>query len=176
MGLVAGWYHYLSDLLYLDSCVPVTRLYAWPRGPSPLVVEAFALHLKAHPDRQFVKYIPQGLAVGFRIGFSHSSHRLRPKGRNHPSTFANVNIVSDHVRAEVQAVRLVGPLPPALVEYIHVSPIGLVPRGHNTGRWRMIVDLSSPDPNSVNHGIPEDWCSLCYASMAMPQWITAVDP
>ena len=29
----------------------------------------------------------------------------------------------------------------------------------------MIVDLSSPAPNSVNHGIPKDWCSLSYASM-----------
>ena len=50
MGLVAGRYRYLSDLLYLDICVPVTRPYAWPRGLSPLVVEAFVLLLKAHPD------------------------------------------------------------------------------------------------------------------------------
>ena len=76
MGLVAGRYRYLSDVLYLDSCVPVTRPYAWLWGPSPLVVEAFALRLRAHPDREFVKYVLQGLSFGFRIGFIHCSHRL----------------------------------------------------------------------------------------------------
>ena len=165
MGLVAGRYRYLSDLLYMDGCVPETRPYAWPRGPSPLVVEAFALHLRAHPDRQYVKYILQGSSVVFRIGFPHSSHRLQQRGHNHPSSLANVDVVSDQVRAEVQAARLLGPLPSPVVDYVHVSPIGLVPKGHNTGRWRMIVDLSSPGPNSVNHGIPEDRCSLHYASM-----------
>ena len=73
--------------------------------------------------------------------------------------------MSEHVRAEVQVACLVGLLPLAIVKYVHVSPIGLVPKGHSTGRWRMIMDLSSPNPKSVNHGIPEDRCSLCYASM-----------
>ena len=69
------------------------------------------------------------------------------------------------MRVEVQAARLVGPLPLTTAKHVYVGPIGLVPKGHNTGRWRMIVNLSYPDPNSVNHGIPEDWCSLCYASV-----------
>ena len=106
MGLVAGRYRYLPDLLYLDSCVPEPRPYVWPQGPSPLVVEAFAFHLRTHPDRQYVKYILQGLLVGFRIGFSHSAHKLRQRGHNHPSSLANMDVVSDQVRAEVQAARL----------------------------------------------------------------------
>ena len=32
------------------------------------------------------------------------------------------------------------------------SPIGLVPRG-STGKWRLIVDLSSPHDRRVNDGI-----------------------
>ena len=43
--------------------------------------------------------------------------------------------------------------------------MGLVPKGHNTGRWRLIVDLSSPRWASVNDGISEDLCSLRYASL-----------
>ena len=165
MGLVAGSYRYLADLLYLESCTAGTTPYSWPRGPSPLSVEAFARYLRSYPDKQFVSYILQGLSSGFRIGFSHSSHRLRTRGRNHPSSLANATVVSDQIQLELQAGRLVGPLSQAAVTQVHVSPIGLVPKGHDTGRWRMIVDLSSPNPNSVNDGIQEDRCSLHYASM-----------
>ena len=111
-----------------------TRPYAWRPGPSSWVVEAFAFHLRAHLDRQYVKYILQGLLVGFRLDLSHSSHRLRQRGHNHPFSLAKVNVVSDQVRAESQAARLFGPLPSAVARYIHVSPIDLVPKGHSTGR------------------------------------------
>ena len=122
------------------------------------------LHVRDHLGRQYVKYILQGLLVGFRIGFSHSLHRLGQRGHNHPSSSTNMDVVSNKVRAKVQAARLLGPLPSEVVKCVHVSPIGLVPKGHNTARWQMIVNVSSPGPNSVNHGIPEDQCSLRYAS------------
>ena len=37
---------------------------------------------------------------------------------------------------------------------MHVSPIGLVPKGHGGNAWRMIVDLSYPRGRSVNNFIP----------------------
>ena len=160
MGLVVGQYWYLPNLPYWDSCVQETRPYTWPRGPTLLVVEAFAFHLRTHLDRQYVKYILHGLSVGFCIGFSHSAHKIRQRGHNHPSSLANADVVLDQVRAEVQVAHQVGPLLSEVVKRVHVSPIGLVPKGHNTGKRRMIVGLSSPGPNSVNHGISEDWCSL----------------
>ena len=50
-------------------------------------------------------------------------------------------------------------------QHVHVSPIGLVPKGHATGKWRTIVDLSSPTAGSVNDGISAELCSLRYASL-----------
>ena len=50
-------------------------------------------------------------------------------------------------------------------QHVHISPIGLVPKGHTTGKWRVIVDLSSPMGCSVNDGIDADLCSLRYASL-----------
>ena len=41
--------------------------------------------------------------------------------------------------------------------------MGLVPKGHNTCRWRLIVDLSSPRRASVNDGNSKELCSLRYA-------------
>ena len=95
----------------------------------------------------------------------HTGHRLRSRNRNHPSSLANRAVVSRHISTELSAGRLIGPLLQTLHDCVHTSPIGLVPKGHNTGNWGMIVDLSSPDPTSVNYGISKDLYSLCYPSI-----------
>lgn len=50
---------------------------------------------------------------------------------------------------------------------IHVSPFGIIPKKNRTGKWRLIVDLSSPKGRSVNGGIVSDLCSLQYATVDM---------
>ena len=47
-----------------------------------------------------------------------------------------MDVVSDQVKSEVQAARLLVTLPSAFVKYVHVSLICLVPKGHNTSSWR----------------------------------------
>ncbi len=46
--------------------------------------------------------------------------------------------------------------------YVHCSPIWLVPKGRDTGKWQMIVDLSYQPLQSVKNSIN---ASLKYASM-----------
>ena len=41
----------------------------------------------------------------------------------------------------------------------------MIPKGHQTGKWRLIVDLSAPKGASVNDGIRPELCSLTYASV-----------
>ena len=53
-------------------------------------------------------------------------------------------LVTRHIREEGAAGRLLGPLPPLLASDCQVSPIGLIPRSHQPGKWCLIVDLSSP--------------------------------
>lgn len=48
---------------------------------------------------------------------------------------------------------------------IHVSAIGLIPKPHQPGRFRLIVDLSAPEGGSVNDGVSPALCSLQYASV-----------
>ena len=57
-----------------------------------------------------------------------------------------------------------GPLDPRSFPSIHCSPIGLVPKGA-TGKWRLIVDLSSPHDRSVNDGIDPALCLLEYVTV-----------
>ena len=58
-----------------------------------------------------------------------------------------------------------GPLRSELKPLVHTSPIGLVPKPHQEGKWRMIVDLSSPFHHSVNDGIWQELTSLSYAKV-----------
>ena len=51
---------------------------------------------------------------------------------------------------------------PEAVEGLHFSPFGVIPKGHQTGKWRLIVDLSSPHGRSVNDGIDSELCTLSY--------------
>ncbi len=43
--------------------------------------------------------------------------------------------------------------------------IGVIPKSHQPGKWRLIVDLSHPKNRSVNDGIEKELCSLSYASV-----------
>ena len=38
---------------------------------------------------------------------------------------------------------------------MHINPFGVIPKGHQSGKWRLIVYLSPPDGASVNDGIDQ---------------------
>ncbi len=137
----------------------------WPPCPTPVNVSVLSRYLATHPDRQFTHFILQGLLYGFRMGFGMPPSGLRSTSRNHPSSLANEQVVSSYIAEEVTLGRMVGPITPRLHHHLHVSPIGLVPKGRDSGRWQMIVDLSSPGGHSTNDGISSDLCSLRYSSV-----------
>ena len=60
--------------------------------------------------------------------------------------------------------RVLGPFPPASLGTIQVSPLGVIPK-KGLNKWRLILDLSSPEGGSVNDGISPDLCSLSYISV-----------
>ena len=62
----------------------------------------------------------------------------------------NMQVVDGCITAELQAGRLLGPITPQLTQKVHTSPVGLVPKAHQPGRWCMIWDLSSPRGDGVN--------------------------
>lgn len=66
---------------------------------------------------------------------------------------------------ELEAGRLLGPLPSQSAPRVHISPMGLVPKPHQPDRFRLIVDLSHPSGRSVNDGINRELCSLRYSSV-----------
>ena len=164
-NVINGRYRYGDDLAALAACnqssespLPV----ALAAVSSPVQVEQWVDGLASHPDRQFVQYICSGLSQGFRIGFQRG-RPLRSARRNMGSANANSGVVDAYLDGEVRARRLVGPPPEDLV--CHVSPFGVIPKPHQPGKWRLIVNLSAPEGASVNDGVSSALAGLQYARL-----------
>ena len=123
-------------------------------------------YLRSHPDQDFAGFILQGLLDGFHIGYLAASVLSRPSTSNHSSSAANLPVISAYISQEASAGRMVGLLAVQLRQHVYCNPIGLVPKGHNTGKRCMIVDLSQPCGQTVNGGISKPLCSLRYPSIA----------
>ena len=156
-------YPYLTRLLSLDACVPSTP-WVLPSElgviATPLIAPAWTRMLKGHPDTVFANYILSGIESGFRIGFKHSNRTLKPARKNMKSTDEHPEVVDAYLQIEVSRNRVVH-LPPASLPWFQPSAFGVI---HKPGKWRLIVDLSSPEGHSVNDSIAREHCSIAYIS------------
>ena len=158
-------YPYIRDLLKLD----VRPCYQHPlpdiacRVTTPLLKEVWSFMLSAHPDKQFVKYIVDGISNGFRIGCVMGS--LQPAKRNMLSAVQHPEIIDKYLMEECEKGWVAGLFTAEDVEDIHISRFGVIPKKNQPGRWRLIVDLSHPKGLSVNDQIDPSVCSLTYVSV-----------
>ena len=82
---------------------------------------------------------------------------------NLPSASAHPEVVQRNLDQEVASGRLLGPFQPdELSPPVHVSRFGVIEKKHQQGKFRIIVDLSSPEGKSINDGIATELCSLSY--------------
>ena len=132
---------------------------------SPLNVAEFALDLAGHPDRRAVAFVLQGLQHGFRLGFQ-PTRRLKAAKRNKPSASQNPKVIDDYLAHEVSRCRVAGPFPSIPISNLQISSFGVIPKKDQLGKWRLIVDLSSPGGYSVNDGISADEFSMLYVKLA----------
>ena len=72
-------------------------------------------------------------------------------------------IISEYLQREVQLGRMCKH--EVKSPKIHLSPLGAIPKKHKPGKWRLIVDLSSPAGASINDGISAEWSSVAYVSI-----------
>ena len=130
---------------------------------TPLRADVWEKHLQEFPDREFVGYLINGIRNGFRIG-CYASRSLRSSSNNMLGADMHPRVVQDYLENELQAGRIV-PVPPSWCVNVHLSRFGVIPKKRQPGKWRLIVDLSSPDEASVNDFIDASICSLQYASV-----------
>ena len=131
---------------------------------SPLQWRDWALSLASHPDQRFANYIINGIKNGFRIGFDYQGHRCEKARNNMQSAREHPQVIRDYIAKECAEGRILGPFVPSSLADVQVSRFGVIPKkGHN--KWRLILDLSSPEGRSVNDGIQPALCSLSYVSI-----------
>ena len=162
-------YQYTKDLRCLEekrSLEPMDTIPEVLRPiRTPLIVDQWKWQLKDHPDHAFSDYILQGLQNGFHIGVDREAAKLKSASANMKSAVDNPQVIQDRLMTECMAGRVIGPLPMESYPMVHISRFGVIPKKHQPGKWRMIVDLSSPSGHSVNDAIDKDQCSLQYASV-----------
>ena len=82
-----------------------------------------------------------------------------------PSALEHPEVVDKYLQEERQLRRVLGPFTPEEVPGTQVSKFGVIPKSNQPGKWRLIVDLSSPKEACVNDGIQKERCSLQYVKI-----------
>ena len=118
-------------------------------------------YLASMPDKALAEFLRRGMSQGFWVSFDRLLS-LRAAQGNLASVEENPSAVGNYHDGELReaTIRLA-----FQGETVHVSPIGLFPKGGQPEKFRLIVDLSSPLGASVNDGINPDLCSLSYSSI-----------
>ena len=70
------------------------------------------------------------------------------------SAVVNPGVMEEYLERECSPDRIVGPVDPKKME-MQVSRFDVMPKGHQIGKWRLILDLSHPEAASVNDGIDQ---------------------
>lgn len=161
-----GRYRYIEDLLQLNKGYSRPR----PTDPrlmrvsTPLKVEAWRKALHQHPDSDYARYITEGIQYGFHIGMQATSG-LHPAGSNMLSAKNNPQVIDDYLQKELQNGNILGPFSLSEFPSLHVNRFGCIPKKHQSGKWRLITDLSFPKGFSINDAIDPKLCSLTYTTV-----------
>ena len=154
--------HHTASLPSEDFSTPPT---ACPLKPvaqlTPIVVDRLQFELRNYPNPDKAAYVIQGLRHGFHLGFNHNVS-LKSASGNMASALANPQVINEYLRTEVQSGRVAGPFHQPPFHNLHVSRFGVIPKRNQPGKWRLILDLSSPTGHSVNDGIASEDYSLQY--------------
>ena len=131
---------------------------------TPINIEQLKNDLSLHSDRQFVKYLIDGLTYGFDTGI-----KVLPQKslicNNLKSALQEPDVVTELINTEVQKGYVMGPFRESPFKLFRISPIGIA-TGKYSGKKRLIVDLSAPhddgEHDSINNLIDKDEFSLKY--------------
>ena len=81
---------------------------------------------------------------------------LKSARKNKLSAYQHLGVIDAYLANKVRLSRVGGPFDSPPVENLHISSFGVIPKKGQLGKWRLIVDLSSPQGHSVNDGIDPD--------------------
>ena len=74
-------------------------------------------------------------------------------------------MIDSYLQNEVSFGGVAGPFPTPPFPSLHISRFGVIPKNNQPGKWRLTLDLSSPEGHSVNDGIPKPSFTVQYVSV-----------
>ena len=166
-----------TDDLYYYTWLPAwTQIIATPPSniklplsacniSTPLNISSWTYHLSAYPNQDLVQFFQQGISNGFRISYKINSPTLHSAKKNLEGAYLHPQVVEEYLQTEIDLGRLVGPYSQSELPDVHTSRFGVIPKRHQPGKWRLIVDLSHLKGHSVNDGIPRSLCELHYITV-----------
>ena len=84
---------------------------------------------------------------------------------NKASANQHLEVIDRYLANEVSLGRVTGHFSSPPFPNLHISGFGVIPKKGQPGKWRLIVDLSSPNGLSVNDGIDPDEFTLQYIAV-----------
>ena len=127
----------------------------WWTGILPL--QRWDRYLCSHPDRQFAEFLRGGFTRASRLDLTALAICVTEKGTE--SSINNPGRAQRYITEEVGALWL-RRIPRDT--HVHWSSIGLVPKDHQPGKFRLIIDLSATQGASVNNVINSSLTTLSY--------------
>ena len=121
--------------------------------------EVIAQLTRDHPDKELVDFVASGFRDGFKLGMTSTP---APRGlcKNSQKVRQNPEIAQQLVDEEVKKGHILGPFDMQPLPEMWFSPLNIVPKAGNPGKWRLIHDLAYPydGKKSINDCIPS--CNL----------------
>ena len=133
-----------------------------PSRATPINVEKLWRELYFHPDQIQVDYVISGLSNGFHRSFNPLAVSLKSASQNMPLASLQPSVIDQYLPTQLEKARVAGPFSIAPIPNLHMSCFGIIPKKYQPGKWRLILDLSSPVGHSVNDGIPKESFSVQY--------------
>ena len=132
---------------------------------TPLNVSGWYNLLRGSGNWELAKFFLTGISEGFRIEYRYGEFPLKSARANLHGAHDHPEVVDRYLDTEIAQGRMIGPFPLDSLPGSHISRFGVIPKGHQVDKWRLIVDLSYPAGSSVNDGIPKFLCSIRYISI-----------
>ena len=122
--------------------------------------EIFAKYLSSHPDHNYANDVMAILVHGAYLGYNGPrTSRITP---NSPSALIHKQLLVDSVSKEVSALHTCGPFNyPPLPNFVS-SLLFVIPK-KNSNKFRAILNLSSPEGESINDFIDPQCYSMHYS-------------
>ena len=114
---------------------------------SQLKPDAWDMYLEDYWDKQ----LPLLIRYGFPLDFNPASH-LHHEEINHASANLFEKDVVHYLQKEASFKAILGPVDAPPIPNLHISPFMTRPKPSSEHR-RVIIDLSFPKGQSVNHGV-----------------------